>query len=374
VAERAAHNRLVPGSNPGEPIKSQVLAEELGIREILELLLGNEGRRKLTLRTKTNTELFSLYDGELVFHNRSSRGLHEARRTLRHFHAFLGEFPPSVELAKSFLGQFSSRKATTLARYAQVVKSFMKWYGEPLDIKIRIPKILPEYVHVGDIDKLMDAMREKKTHKRSMRRDLLLVDVATHTGLRRQELANLLIRDVDTERQLLIVRLGKGQKDRSIPLGYEMATRLADYLRGKPADDSLFGLAASTISGKIKRFADKAGVKLHTHSLRDTFATNLLESGANIREVQELLGHANLANTERYTLLTGKHLRQAIDRLEDHKPQPTMSAETVTLTMPRLKKQSKRQQKKAERLERELWPELFGVRKYVESVTVDDSK
>jgi len=319
VAERSAHNRLVAGSNPAEPTKSQVLSEDLNIREILEVLLGSEGRRKLTLRTKTNQELFNLYDGELVFHHRSDRGLHEAKRVLGHFHAFLGEYPPSVELAKSFLGQFSHRKATTLARYAAVLKQFMRWYGEPLDIKVKTPKMLPDYVEQSDIDKLIEAMRDKKSHKRSTKRDILLVDVAIHTGLRRSELANLKVGDIDTEGQLLIVRRGKGQKDRAIPLSYETAKRLGDYMEGKPKEESLFGLVAATISGKIKHFADKAGVKLHTHSLRDAFATKLAERGATVREIQELLGHSNLNNTERYILLTNKHLRRAISLLDDHK-------------------------------------------------------
>jgi site-specific recombinase XerD len=345
----------------------------LGIRQILELLLGEEGKRKMALRQKTNRELFALYDGELVLRNRSSRGLHEARRTLQHFHDYLGEFPPSVELAKSFLSQFGSRKATTLARYTQVVKGFMKWYGEPLDITIKIPKTLPDYVEQGDVDKLVNAMRaeNKKSHKKSARRDILLVDLILHTGLRRAEAAALKVGDIDTDRQLLIVRMGKGGKDRTIPLSYETSLRLGDFIRGRPKEEKVFELAASSISGKIKRFADKAGVKLHTHSLRDAFGTQLLERGATIREVQELLGHANLAVTERYTLLTSKHLRKAVDLLDDHdKPQPTMGAETLTVTVPRLgKKQTKRQQRRAEELEKELMPELFGGRRYVKSVS-----
>ena len=279
----------------------------------------------MTLRTKTNQELFSLYDGELVFHHRSDRGLHEARRILSHFHAYLGEFPPSVELAKSFLGQFSDRKATTLYRYTAILKAFMDWYGEKLGIRIKVPKTLPDYVEQSDVDKLIEAMRaeNKKSHKRSARRDILLIDLILHTGLRRAEVANLKVGDIDTDRQLLIVRQGKGAKDRSIPLSHETARRLGDFIRGKPKEESVFGLAASSISGKVKRFADKAGVKLHTHSLRDAFATNLSERGATIREIQELLGHANLGVTERYTLLTAKHLRSTIDRLDgDKKNQP----------------------------------------------------
>ena len=66
-------------------------------------------------RHKPNKDLFKLYKGELAFHHRSARGVHEAKRVLNHFHNFLGEFPPTLELAKSFLSQSKDRKPTTCA-------------------------------------------------------------------------------------------------------------------------------------------------------------------------------------------------------------------------------------------------------------------
>jgi integrase len=137
----------------------------LQLRELLHILLGSRGRRQLELRQKTNRELFSLYDGELVFHHRSERGLHEAKRILGHFHNYLGEYPPTPELAKSFLAKFSNRKPATIARYAAVLKVFLKWYGEELDINIRVPQILPSYVEKTNIERLLEAMRAKRSHK-----------------------------------------------------------------------------------------------------------------------------------------------------------------------------------------------------------------
>ena len=117
MVERSAHNRLVAGSKPAEPtIESNFTSsdvnffqkvagspsDQLQLRELLHILLGNKGRRTLELRQKTNNELFPLYEGELAFHHLSARGLHEAKRILDHFHNYLGEFPPTPELAKSF--------------------------------------------------------------------------------------------------------------------------------------------------------------------------------------------------------------------------------------------------------------------------------
>ncbi len=156
----------------------------------------------MELRQKTNKELFPLYDGELALRHRSTRGIKEAKRILGHFHEYIGEFPPSPELAKAFLAQFTTRKPTTLARYTAILKMFFKWYGEELDINIKVPKILPTYVDSKDIEKLLEAIRSKKTHKKNIQRDLLLVDLAILTGLRRSELANLTIGDIDTEKSI----------------------------------------------------------------------------------------------------------------------------------------------------------------------------
>lgn len=119
----------------------------------------------MELRQKTNQELFVLYEGELAFRHRSARGIHEAKRILNHFHNFIGEYPPTPELAKSFLSTFSNRKPTTLARYVAVLKVFLKWYGEELDINIKVPKTLPTYVEKTDIEKLLEALRTKKAIK-----------------------------------------------------------------------------------------------------------------------------------------------------------------------------------------------------------------
>jgi integrase len=146
--------------------KSQVLSEAtelLQLRELLYILLGNKGRRHLELRQKPNNELFTLYEGELAFRHRSAKAIHEAKRVLNHFHDYLGEYPPTPELAKSFLSNFSHRKPTTLARYAAELKLFLKWYGEDLDINIKVPKTLPSYVEKADIEKLLDAIKSKKS-------------------------------------------------------------------------------------------------------------------------------------------------------------------------------------------------------------------
>jgi len=270
----------------------------------------------LALRRLTNEELFRLYDNEIVLRLRAPKNLSATRIILGKFQEYLGGYPPSPELAKGFLVQYSDHKPRTLYRYAQMLKGFMKWYGEPLeDLKIRIPKSLPPYTDDAKIEKLLKAIESKKTHKGTIIRDKLLIELALKTGMRRSELANLKVGDIHDD--LLVVREGKGRKDRVIPLSEPMVLRLKDFVKVKKPNDKVFSLKPPSITMKIKDIARRAGVEeLHAHTLRHKFATDLLEHGADLRSVQQLLGHENLSTTQVYLSITDKRLREAVNLLD----------------------------------------------------------
>jgi site-specific recombinase XerD len=137
-------------------------------------------------------------------------------------------------------------------------------------------------------------MASRKTHKSAIARKLLLVDLACKTGLRRAELAGLKVGDISLERQYLVVKLGKGQKDRIIDLAPSLVEQLRTYLKGKDASDSVFGLSAETLSGLIHWASEKAGVSIHTHSLRHFFASRLVDNGTDIEVLRRLMGHSSL--------------------------------------------------------------------------------
>jgi len=194
---------------------------------------------------------------------------------------------------------------------------FMKWYGEPIDdLKVKIPKSLPPYTEDSQIEKLLHAIETKKTHKGNIVRDVLLVELALKTGMRRGELANLEVRHIHED--FLAVREGKNNKDRVIPLSPPIAMRLNSYVKDKKPTDKVFGLAAPSITMKIKTFSRSAGIEdLHAHTLRHKFATDLLEHGTDIRSVQHLLGHENLSTTQVYLSLTDKRLRETVNLLDE---------------------------------------------------------
>lgn len=121
----------------------------------------------------------------------------------------------------------------------------------------------------------------------------------------------------------MAVHNGKGGEDRVIPLTPSIGEKLHNFTSGMEPTEKVFKLKAPTITMKIKRFARKAGLDgFHCHSIRHKFATDLLERGANIKVVQELLGHENLATTEVYLSIVDQGTRDAVNLLDDHQLQP----------------------------------------------------
>ncbi|MFC1985258.1 tyrosine-type recombinase/integrase [Chloroflexota bacterium] len=271
----------------------------------------------------SNSDLFKRYDTELLLRLHNRKNLTDTRKILGRFEAFLDGRAPSPDLAKEFLAQFADRKPRTLSRYAQMVKSLMKWYGQPIDeFRVKVPRTLPPYIEDYQIEKLLNAMASKRSHKGSIVRDQLLVQLAVKTGLRRAELANLEARDIHAD--FIVVRSGKGDKDRVVPLAPSIAQRLNAFVKGMEPNEKVFKLKAPCISMKIKNFARKAGPGLedfHAHSIRHKFATDLLERGADLKVVQELLGHENLSTTQVYLAVTSERMREAVNLLEGSKKQ-----------------------------------------------------
>ncbi|MFH1775712.1 MAG: tyrosine-type recombinase/integrase [Chloroflexota bacterium] len=267
----------------------------------------------------SNHDLFKRYDTELVLRLHNRKNLSDTRKILGRFEALLDGRPPSVDLAKELLSQYADRKPRTLYRYAQMVKSFMKWYGQPLEeFKVKIPRTLPAYIEDDQIEKLLKAIDGKRTHKASIVRDLLLVQLAVKTGLRRAELAKLEAKDVHND--FVVVRSGKGGKDRVIPLAPSIAQKIGAFVKDMKPADKVFKLSAPGISMKIKNFARKAGLEdFHAHSARYKFAIDLLERGADLKVVQELLGHENLSTTQVYLAVTSERMREAVNLLEGSK-------------------------------------------------------
>ena len=221
----------------------------------------------------------------------------------------------SIESAKLYLLRYSSRKPNTRARYTTNLRGFLNYLGIPFDIRVKVPRLLPTMVSDSDIAQMRACIESKRTHKATSYRDLVLLDTATLTGLRRSELANLRVRDINFAAPRLMVVGGKGNKDRIVPLVPSLSQDLQQLCTDKRPNETVFGLTSRSVGMKFYIWAKKAGVDLHTHSFRHHFATRLVDRGANIRAVQELLGHSSLTTTQVYLSVTGRHLEEAIKLL-----------------------------------------------------------
>jgi integrase/recombinase XerD len=188
---------------------------------------------------------------------------------------------------------------------------------------------LPRTLSPGEAERLIDAAAGSTP--RALR-DRALVELLYGAGLRVSEAVGLVRSSVDLE-QRLVRCIGKGDKERIVPIGRQAADSLRRYLaHGRPHLDArhrpeLFLNARGgplTRGGAfliIRRLAEKAGLepgRVHPHLLRHSFATHLLEGGADLRSVQEMLGHADLATTELYTHVTDRRRRELYFRAHPH--------------------------------------------------------
>jgi len=164
-------------------------------------------------------------------------------------------------------------------------------------------------------------------------REELLVYCGFFLGLRVEELSNLVVRDIDLEASMLIVREGKGNKDRAIPLHENLRARLQPAIEGLSPSAAVFrsrkggALKPRQIQLIFKKLAKLAGLpdadrlRHYTpHKMRHYFATSLLEQGVPIHEVKELLGHSNIATTQVYAHTRPHHLKTSMARLKVPKP------------------------------------------------------
>ncbi len=213
--------------------------------------------------------------------------------------------------------------ATTINRRLNAVKRFYDYLAEesrwpvvnPIKPShfLRLGRPLPKKLSRDQVQKLFAVINN------SMDRALFLLML--RGGLRVSEIAKLKLGDVDWEQKSLLVEQGKGRKDRWVYLSADALSSLHECLRHRPlsaAGDYFFWnqkrmrcpLSIKAIQKKMERYASSAGIAASCHSLRHTFASNLLEEGAEVVSIKELLGHSSIGSSERYARLSNRRVKQ----------------------------------------------------------------
>jgi integrase/recombinase XerD len=219
-------------------------------------------------------------------------------------------------------------RASSVARSLSAVRAFHRFCLTEGDVerdptagvvRPKLPRRLPRPLTVEEMRRLLDAPRHETP---AGSRDRAFLELLYGAGLRVSELVSLDVDDVDLELPGVRV-LGKGGRERDVPIGTYAVRALEDYLvRARPelasraSGSALFlnqrggRLTRQGVTLLLERSARSAGIRrrVSPHVLRHSFATHLLEGGADVRVVQELLGHASVATTQIYTLVTREHL------------------------------------------------------------------
>ncbi len=235
-----------------------------------------------------------------------------------------------ARLSASTHGDGVPYRATSVVRALSSVRSFHRFLiregGAERDptsgvVRPKLPRSLPRALTVPDVDRLLSASTGETS---SALRDRAILETLYGAGLRISELVGLDVDDVDLDEGAVRV-LGKGGKERDVPIGRYARDAIAAYLsRARTTlvtSRSRAALFLNQRGGRLTRQGcskileaqvRRAGLERHVtpHTLRHSFATHLLEGGADVRVVQELLGHASVATTQVYTLVTREHLRE----------------------------------------------------------------
>lgn len=263
------------------------------------------------------------------------------RQDLAHFLAFiqLRKTPPlavdrdTLTVYRTSLAE-SKLKASSRARRLCAVRAFFAFLliegrieqdpTETLELP-QLPHRLPTVLSQEEVERLLEAASGSDP---MALRDRAMLETLYSTGLRVSELVGLTLADTDLENGLVRCR-GKGNKERVVPLGEIACERVARYLESartrlaRSADDgSLFltgrGRSMTRVAfwQLLRRCAERAGIRSHLspHVLRHSFATHLLDGGADLRSIQEMLGHAKIGTTQIYTHVAEGRLREEYDR------------------------------------------------------------
>jgi integrase/recombinase XerC len=309
----------------------------------------------------------TLVDGYLqVLTSERGASAHTLRAYRRELHAFaawitkrLGESGESGRLRvdqiehtdiRAYLGTLYDRglSKASAARALAAIRSWFKWLARTGHIELnaaslvstpRLPKHLPRVPSIEQLNRVVDSVRDDAASWPA--RDKAILEMLYGCGIRNAELTGLNLEDIHWANEALLVR-GKGKKQRYVPLGDAAAEALRSYLTERSARLAAAGgaepfatpalfvslqlrglakggqarLTTRSVGRIVKRIAILRGLPsdVHPHTLRHAFGTHLLEEGADLRAIQELLGHERLSTTQRYTQLTVAQLAQVYDR------------------------------------------------------------
>ncbi len=246
-------------------------------------------------------------------------------------------------LIRGYLSNLYERglSKTSVARALAALRSLYKWLAQEGEVEQnpaalvatpKLPKKLPRVPTIEEVNTVLDA--EMPECSAFTERDQVILELLYGCGIRNSELIGINLDDLHWSQQVVLVR-GKGKKERYVPFGDSAAAAVQAYL---PARQRVLGetrhtterallinlrgsrLTTRSVGRIVKQIAVARGLSpdVHPHTLRHAFGTHMLEEGADLRAIQEMLGHERLSTTQRYTQLTVKHVMEVYDKTHPH--------------------------------------------------------
>jgi integrase/recombinase XerC len=274
--------------------------------------------------------------------NASAHTIKAYRTDLAEFVTFVGpEELKTIDhlLMRAFLAQLYERglSKASVARALSSIRSFCKWMGRERLIESnpallvatpKLPKKLPRVPTMEEMNSVLDAKMPEEAA--FAERDRLILELLYGCGIRNSELTGINMADVHERQGVILVR-GKGKKERIVPFGDSAAIALRDYRprrvevlehHQRTSESALLinlrgtRLTTRSVGRIVKSIAVAGGLprEVHPHTLRHAFGTHMLEEGADLRAIQELLGHERLSTTQRYTQLTTRQVLDVYDK------------------------------------------------------------
>ena len=243
---------------------------------------------------------------------------------LNDFQKFVDNKKIDIDTIRKYLKNLYNKNYSnkTISRKVSSLKSYFKYaYSEnfiddnPMSLisNPKISKKLPNYLNYNDLEKLLNYPDTSKTYGL---RDALILEMLYSSGTRVSELTNIKIKDIDLANRKIKI-LGKGNKERYVFYGTKCEKLLNQYLKNNESEYLFINkhgnkLNERTVRKIVDENAKKAGLALHVtpHTLRHTYATHLLNDGADLKSVGDLLGHENLSTTQIYTHVSNERLRE----------------------------------------------------------------
>jgi len=246
-------------------------------------------------------------------------------------------------LIRGYLANLYERglSKTSVARALAALRSLYKWLAQEGEVEQnpaalvatpKLPKKLPRVPTIEEVNTVLDS--EMPECSAFNERDQVILELLYGCGIRNSELIGINLDDIRWSNEVVLVR-GKGRKERYVPFGDSAKAAVQAYLparqrvlgeTGRSSERALLinlrgaRLTTRSVGRIVKRIAVARGLSpdVHPHTLRHAFGTHMLEEGADLRAIQEMLGHERLSTTQRYTQLTVKHVMEVYDKTHPH--------------------------------------------------------